>query len=65
MFYGELCEEQERQSFKYILDAGYKKNRDKNAVFSPFGPSSATKDIKSGLFSDLGMSSQYGSWAYV
>lgn len=61
-FYDVLCEEQERQSFKYILDAGYKKNRDKNAVFSPFGHTCATKDIKSGLFSDLGVSSQYGSY---
>lgn len=60
-----LCEEQEMESFKCISNAGYKKNRDSNAEFSPFGHTYATKDSKSGLLSDLGISSQYYSRVYV
>lgn len=56
-FYGVLWEEQEMQLFKSILDTGCKKNVDRNAVFSPFGHNYAAKDSKSGLLSDLGISS--------
>lgn len=60
-----VCSVKSKRCNPCILDGDYKNNRDRSAVFSPFGDAYATKDNKSGLFSGLGISLQYDSQEYA